>query len=105
MVIKVSAYSLFFISIYYIRWNMKNIDELEIKNINEPLIIDLREKKDFNLSHINGSYNIKSDNVLGFVLKYKKDKNILFKCYTGHQSNRVGNMLLKLGYKNIYILK
>ena len=47
MVIKVSAYSLFFISIYYIRWNMKNIDELEIKNINEPLIIDLREKRDF----------------------------------------------------------
>ena len=47
---------------------MKNIDELEIKNINEPLIIDLREKKDFNVSHINGSYNIKSDNVLGFVL-------------------------------------
>ncbi len=84
---------------------MKNIDEHEIKNINEPLIIDLREKKDFNVSHINGSYNIKSDNVLGFVLKYKKDKNILLKCYTGYQSNRVGNMLLKLGYKNIYILK
>jgi rhodanese-related sulfurtransferase len=79
----------------------------ELKERKDLVLFDAREQKEFDISHISGAIPIgydqfKPDN----VAKNIKDKetNIVVYCSIGVRSERIGERLLKLGYKNVYNL-
>ncbi len=79
--------------------------KVKFKNIKEGIIIDIRDKKDYDLFHISNSIN--------YPLSYLKDnyKTLLNKktryyliCYIGKSSNTLSKELRKENY-NIYYIK
>ena len=75
-----------------------------IKN-KDYLLIDLRDKKSFNKSHIKGAINIFWMDILKQknLEKLSKKFPIFLICYVGHTSSQVLVMLKMLGYKVIAI--
>jgi rhodanese-related sulfurtransferase len=75
-------------------------------NIDDYYMIDVRQKKDYNKSHIKQSINIPCNKV--FDKKYLSmlpiDKKILIICYVGHSASQIMTLLRLLGY-DIYVLK
>ena len=64
------------------------------------LLVDLREKQDYNKMHIKGSINIFWLNILDDknLKKLPKDKPIFLICYVGHTSSQVLTLLKILDY-------
>jgi rhodanese-related sulfurtransferase len=75
-----------------------------IKN-KDYLLIDLRDKKSFNKSHVKGAINIFWMDILKQknLEKLSKKIPIFLICYVGHTSSQVLVMLKMLGYKVIAI--
>ncbi|WP_371537225.1 MULTISPECIES: rhodanese-like domain-containing protein [unclassified Flavobacterium] len=79
----------------------------DLKDKKNLIFLDAREPKEYKVSHIKGALpagfdHFKSDTVLANV----KDKNatIIVYCSIGVRSERVGEKLQKLGYKNVFNL-
>ena len=84
---------------------MKYIKLEDIKNIDNPLLVDVRIPSEYNNSHINNFINIPSSNILTILGKYPKNTNIVLYCTHGYQSSISARMLNSIGYNNLYILK
>jgi rhodanese-related sulfurtransferase len=81
------------------------VDELKSKS--ELIYLDAREPKEFNISHIKNAISIGFDHFkIQNVTSAVKDKNatIVVYCSIGVRSERIGEKLLKSGYKNVYNL-
>lgn len=81
------------------------VDELKYKK--NLVFLDAREPKEFNVSHIKNAIPVgfdyfKSNTVTSTV----KDKSatIIVYCSIGVRSEKIGEKLLKMGYKNVYNL-
>ena len=67
----------------------------------DVLIIDVREKKDYDAGHIQGAINIPDGEPLEKfkeILEANKDKKILAHCYTGNRSAKLVETLTAQGY-------
>lgn len=86
-----------------------NIREVEYSdiNLNEYTIIDVRSRREFRETHINGSINIPLPEVKRNIGRYVKDKNrkLLICCQSGIRSARAVGMLEEMGYAEAYNLK
>lgn len=87
-----------------------SINAEEFKKIaNDPnvLIIDVREKKDYDAGHMKGAINIPDgepvDNYKD-VLVANKDKTIVTHCYSGNRSAKLAQILSDKGYKVLNLL-
>jgi rhodanese-related sulfurtransferase len=81
------------------------VNELQAKN--NFILLDARETKEFNVSHIKGSIHVGYDYFDSKkVTALLKDKNatIIVYCSIGVRSEKIGERLLKLGYKNVFNL-
>ncbi len=71
------------------------------------MFLDAREPKEFNVSHIENAIFVGFDNFdpkkVTSVIK-DKNANIVVYCSIGVRSEKIGEKLLKLGYKNVYNL-
>jgi rhodanese-related sulfurtransferase len=81
------------------------VDELKSKT--ELIYLDARELKEFNVSHIKnaipiGFNHFKIQNVTSTVKD--KDATIVVYCSIGVRSEKIAELLLKSGYKNVYNL-
>ena len=79
----------------------------EIKSEDNIVFLDAREPKEFNVSHIENAINVgynkfESENITS-ILEDKNAKIVVY-CSVGVRSERIGEKLLKLGYKNVYNL-
>ncbi len=77
---------------------------LEMENY---ILLDAREIIEFNVSHIENAINVGFDNFDDKKLSsFIKDKNtiIVVYCSIGVRSEKIGEKLLKLGYKNVFNL-
>jgi len=71
------------------------------------ILLDAREIKEFNVSHIENAINVGFDKFdRKKVATILKDKNatIVVYCSIGVRSEKIGEKLLKLGYKNVFNL-
>lgn len=71
------------------------------------ILLDAREIKEFNVSHIENAINVGFDNFDSKkVTDLLKDKNatIVVYCSIGVRSEKIGEKLLKLGYKYVFNL-
>jgi rhodanese-related sulfurtransferase len=79
------------------------------KSGDDILVIDLREKEQFEKSNIEAAISNPFDDFLKSVLVDQKyadylDKEIILVCDTGHMSRVAGAILAEEGYKKIYSL-
>ena len=83
---------------------MKRISYDNLKNKNVK-IIDVQDKYEFNLSHIEGSINIPYDELMSNYKNYlNKNELYYITCKKGHLSKRVVSVLDYLGY-NVVMLE
>ncbi|WP_309608087.1 rhodanese-like domain-containing protein, partial [Flavobacterium sp.] len=74
------------------------------KNI---IILDAREKNEFEVSHLKNANFVGYNNFNSkkIIQDYKnQDATIVVYCSIGIRSEKIGEKLLKLGYKNVYNL-
>lgn len=89
---------------------MKNISVVDLKNKldnNDKLIIlDIREKEDYNKGHIKNSIVLAQNEVAHEIedIAPEKDTPICVYCYSGNRSARAGMILEYIGYSNVYNL-
>lgn len=82
-----------------------NVNELQAKN--NFILLDARETKEFNVSHIKEAIHVGYDHFDSKkVTALLNDKNatIIVYCSIGVRSEKIGEKLLKLGYKNVFNL-
>ncbi len=85
---------------------IKKIDFLEIKNLKDYIIIDVRTKEEYDISHIKDSINI-DYNIIEFEIeKFVKDKSskIILYCRSWTRSLIASMKLLSLWYTDIFDL-
>ena len=94
----------------YELYKVGSINAEEFKKIaNDPnvLIIDVREKKDYDAGHMKGAINIPDgepvDNYKD-VLEANKGKRIITHCYSGNRSAKLAKALNERGYNVINLL-
>lgn len=81
------------------------VNELQLRG--NYILLDAREIKEFNVSHIENAINVGFDKFDSKkVTTILKDKNatIVVYCSIGVRSEKIGEKLLKLGYRNVFNL-
>jgi len=68
-------------------------------------ILDAREKEEFNVSHLRNAINV---GYIWFdmrdIYSIPKEKTIIIYCSVGNRAQRIAEMLIRAGYKNVYNL-
>ena len=74
-------------------------------NFNDYLILDAREKEEYAVSHLPGAIHVGYKNPDYTVLKnVASHRAILVYCSIGYRSEKISEVILKRGYKNVYNL-
>ena len=70
----------------------------ELKNKENPYILDVRTVEEYNLSHIDGAINIPLDELRENLEKLEKSKEIIVHCHSGLRSYLACRILKQKGY-------
>lgn len=90
--------------------DIKEIDRISISNIddniiNRNILLDIRDKYEYNLSHINKAVNIPYTYIITLYSKYLNfDDTYYIYCDSGSKSRKVCSFLNNLGYKVIDLI-
>ncbi|MEM6629700.1 MAG: rhodanese-like domain-containing protein [Bacteroidota bacterium] len=80
-------------------------EELVANGMGGYILLDAREKKEFEVSHLPGAvytgYNKVEDEVLA---KLPKNKPVVVYCSVGYRSERIGEKLKSMGFDSVYNL-
>lgn len=72
-------------------------------NATEIILLDARETKEYNISHIKGSIKVGYDNFsISSVKDLDKNKPVYVYCSIGYRSEKIGEKLQKAGFKKVY---
>ena len=86
-----------------------SVPAITVKNLiqikDDVVLLDAREMNEYEVSHIPGARYVGFDDFDESVLSdIDKDKRIVIYCSIGYRSEKIGEKLKKLGYKNPYNL-
>lgn len=86
---------------------VKDISTQELKvNQSDIILLDTRERKEYEVSHIPGAIWVGYDDFdLNRLPDVAKDKKIVTYCSVGYRSERIGEKLQKAGYQDVNNLK
>lgn len=70
---------------------------------NEVILIDVRDKNEYDSMHIINAINISVDDITNGSVKFPKDSKIIVYCTSGTRSKKAIMLLNKQGYNKIYI--
>jgi rhodanese-related sulfurtransferase len=76
----------------------------ELQSSEGFILLDSREFKEFKVSHLKNAINVGFDKFNGTIITKKfKDKNvpIVVYCSIGVRSEKIGEKLIKMGFKNV----
>ncbi len=77
----------------------------ELKKTMDVALLDTRELEEFEVSHIKGArYVGYKDFKLQSIADIPKTQTIVLYCSVGYRSERIGEMLKKAGYSNVFNL-
>jgi len=76
---------------------------VELVNRSNALVVDLRDKKEFDAGHIVGAVNIPQASLESRAaeLERHKDRPIILACRMGQHAGGAGTMLRKRGFENV----
>lgn len=81
------------------------IDADTLRELKDVVILDTREKQEFDVSHIKNAKNV---GYLWFDMRnlydVPKSSKIVLYCTVGNRSEKIAEKLKKAGYKNIHVL-
>ena len=81
------------------------VEELKIKK-DDYVILDAREKKEFDISHIEGAIWVGYDDfTLARLSEVPKGAMVVTYCSVGYRSERIGEKLQDAGYLNVHNLR
>lgn len=92
------------------KYNKETVPYIKIeafKKLSNPIVLDTREQKEFDVSHIKTAECVGYDyfNAKKIAAKHKNPNDtIVVYCSVGIRSETVGTKLKKLGYKNVFNL-
>lgn len=77
----------------------------ELKELNSPILLDARPESEYNVSHLEnakcvGYESFNKEKLAGL----SKEDTIVVYCSVGYRSEKIGEKLQELGYKNVYNL-
>ena len=88
-----------------ISFTVATIGPEQLKQMQNVLVLDAREREEFEVSHIKGAryigYNDFDPSILEDV---PKDQKLVLYCSIGYRSEKIGERLQKQGFKNVYNL-
>tara|TARA_S200000501_G_C20438507_1_gene575504 strand:+ start:34 stop:429 length:396 start_codon:yes stop_codon:yes gene_type:complete len=84
---------------------LNTLEATQLINKGNILVLDLRSKEDFNLSHLRASKNIPFNELTNNLNKLDKSKAVLLICEKGIKAPQSASKLLKDGFENVYILE
>lgn len=73
-------------------------------NSNDFIVIDLRSRGYFLISHIKGALNIESLQRITYIAQENPQKKILLYCHSGATAADFGTQLTQKGLNNIYYI-
>ena len=76
----------------------------DVRNIENAVIIDVRTKEEYDTDHIENSINVSSTVIKFNIKSYVEDLEtpIIVYCQSGRRSAESADILVNLGYKNVY---
>lgn len=85
------------------------IHKITMGNLNEyldsnTLLIDVRDPAEYQIHHLEGAQNIPYQVILEKTKRIPKDTRMILYCSTGSRSRLACNLLLSMGYTNLYDL-
>lgn len=81
-----------------------SVEELH-DNKDDYIILDAREKEEYEVSRIPGATYVGYDEpLLKYISTLDKESNIVFYCSIGYRSEKIGEMAKELGLKNVHNL-
>ena len=83
---------------------VKKISCADVNGIENAVIVDVRTKEEYDTDHIENAINV-SSTVIKFNIKAKVsdlETPIIVYCQSGRRSAESANILVNLGYKNVY---
>ena len=83
------------------------IRKLSLKELPEYLkkgaiLIHVRSIEEYRQGHLNGAINIPQERILESTKQYPKETTLILYCSTGSRSRLAANLLVSMGYSNIY---
>lgn len=79
------------------------ISPKEIKqNIQNCLLIDVRNKGYFLIDHLKNAINIESAKRIGYIAQENRDKKIILYCHSGTTAKNISDELAQEGITNVY---
>jgi len=75
-----------------------------VLNTDKYLVIDVRSEKDYEKGHIDNAVNIPLKKLKEKSVETDKNRNIVVHCNKGVTGNAAQNLLINLGFKNVYNL-
>lgn len=78
------------------------VDQVRDLVENGEYIIDVREKKEYEVGHIKGAVNIPLSEIRDRIIEIPKDRNVYLHCRSGQRSYNATLILQHLGFDNIY---
>lgn len=88
-----------------LNFTVPTINPEGVKKLSDALILDAREKNEYEVSHLPNAVYIGYDKFEKNVLKnIPSDTPIVVYCSIGYRSEKIGEKLQKLGFKNVYNL-
>ncbi len=87
--------------------NEINFDNLKDKVSKGAILVDVRSPQEFNEGHLNGAINIPEYEIRKRIRNEipKLNQQIVLYCQYGGRSQDTLNMMTRMGYNNVYVLK
>ena len=87
--------------------NEINFDNLKDKVSKGAILVDVRSPQEFNEGHLNGAINIPEYEIRKRIMNEipKLNQQIVLYCQYGGRSQYALNMMTRMGYNNVYVLK
>ncbi len=76
-----------------------------MKDSDKPLLIDVREKHEFDRGHIPGAKNYPLSQLKDKIKDIPQDKKVLLYCQSGMRSKQAGRVLSKHGHRSLMHLR
>ena len=84
---------------------METITVEELKDLRDNgaslLLLDVRERWEYDICHIQGSVNIPMSEIMEKLDKLERNRNTVVLCHHGMRSLQVANFLENAGFENI----
>lgn len=89
----------------YLSFSVRTISPVQLSGMSNVLVLDARERKEFEVSHLPNAQYCGFDNFEAQILRgVAKDTPIVVYCSIGYRSEKIGEKLQKMGFTNVFNL-